>query len=455
MRGYLVEAVLNRLMKNAAVVAVGGVVAKLIGAIYRVPLTNILGAEGIGIYQMVFPFYCILLTLSSTGIPAGIAKLTAEGKDALKRSVVIFGVIGLIGTLIMFFGADTIAGLQGNVAAASAYRALSPSVFFVSLLSSLRGYFQGKLNMLPTALSQVIEQIVKLAVGLFLCANFGVTLADKAALAAFSVTLSEIVALIYVLTVRREKRTSKGQVSAKLLITTVLPITLCSIMLPVSKAVDSFTAVRLIGGGAAEATANYGLYSGVVESIVALPVAVCYSLAVSGLPLIAKSKVSGNQGDHTKKILLYTLISGAAFAVFTFLFARFAISFLYPRLSAEHTDTAVTLLRISALSVLGLSLVQSFSAIFIGKGKMRVAPSALFVGVFIKIIITFAIVPMEGVGVYGYAISDIFCYFVATGVFLLYSIRERKTYKKDETANAVIDSGAWRKKRRSFRQRLQ
>ena len=454
MRGYLVEAVLKKLIKNAAVVAVGGVIAKIIGAIYRVPLTNILGAEGIGIYQMVFPFYCILLTLSSTGIPAGVAKLTAEGGNTLKRSVLIFGVIGLIGTLIMFFGADTIAGFQGNVAAAPAYRALAPSVFFVSVLSSLRGYFQGKLNMVPTAVSQVIEQIVKLSVGLFLCANFGATIADKAALATLAVTVSEVFALVYVLTIRREREPSAEQVPVKLIMTTVLPITVCSIMLPVSKAVDSFTAVRLLGGGAA-ATANYGLYSGVVESIVALPVAVCYSLAVSGLPLIAKSTGGGDKSERTTKMLLYTLIAGAAFAVGTFLLARFAINFLYPRLSKTQSDTAVTLLRISALSVVGLSLVQSFSAAFIGKGRPFVPPLSLAAGVTVKIILTFIIVPMDGVGVYGYAISDIFCYFVATCVFLLYSIRERNIDKKEETTNAVIDSGTWRKKRRSFRQRLQ
>ena len=446
---------MKRLIKNAAVLSVGGVIAKIIGAIYRVPLTNILGAEGIGIYQMVFPFYCILLTLSSTGIPAGVAKLTAQGENALKKSVVIFGVIGLIGALIMFFGADTIASFQGNAAAAPSYRALSPSVFFVSVLSSFRGYYQGKLNMLPTALSQIIEQIVKLGVGLFLCYSFGVTLADKAALAALAVTASEIVALGYVLTVGREKQAKSRQVGTKLLISTVLPITLCSITLPVSKAVDSFTAVKLIGGGAAEATANYGLYSGVVESIVALPVAVCYSLAVSGLPMVAGTKTVGEKSKHTEKMLIYTLVSSAAFSVGVFLSARLAIGFLYPRLSAEQTDTAVNLLKISAPSVIGLSVVQTFSATFIGKGRLHVAPLSLSFGVIVKIVVSFIIVPMDGVGVYGYAISDIFCYFVATGVFLLYSIRDRKTYQRKEMQDAVIDSGAGREKRRPVRQRFQ
>ena len=448
MRGYIVEAVLKKLLKNAAVVAAGGVIAKIIGAVYRIPLTEILGAEGIGIYQMVFPFYCIMLTLSSTGIPNGIAKLTAEGFFALKKSIIFFGVIGLIGSFFMFFGATSLAILQGNPNAAAAYRAIAPSVFLVSLLSSLRGYFQGRLNMIPTAVSQITEQVVKLAAGLFLCANFGVTLADKAALAALAVTFSEVFALGYMLLVRRDKNVSGQTVETKRLLLTVLPVTLTAIALPVSKAVDSFTAVRLIGGAASDATAAYGLYSGVVESVVALPVAVCYSLAVSGIPLIAKHKKDGSQDEQTNRILLYTVIFGLLSTAMVYFAAPLIIKTLYPRLSDNQSVTAVRLLKISAPSVIWLSLVQSFSAVFIGKGKMHVAPVGLFAGVISKIIATLILVPISGVGVYGYAISDIFCYFVATAVFLLYSIRDKKSYGKEQNANATVDRRTWSKKRR-------
>ena len=438
---------MKNLVKNAAVIAAGGLAAKVLGAVYRVPLTNILGAEGIGIYQMVFPFYCILLTLSSTGLPSGVAKLTAEGYGGvLKKSVAIFGVIGLIGALIMFFGAETLAGLQGAPSAAAAYKALSPSVFLVSVMSSLRGHYQGRLNMYPTALSQVIEQVVKLAVGLFLCANFGSTVAEKAALAALAVTASEVVALAFILVVGKRKEGEDRPVSMKKLVLTVLPITFCAIMLPLSKAADSFTAIRLIGGDAANATKDYGVYSGVVESVVALPVAVCYSLAVSGLPLIAGKK-SGKSFTEVRKIILYTLLLGAVFAVGVFFFSGLIIRILYPNLYADSTVKAIGLLKISSLSVVGLSLVQSFTAALIGMGKTYVAPLGVLLGVAVKLALVFLLVPTAGVGVYGYAISDIFCYFVAVAVFLLYIIMCKKTVNKEETENATDRNRAWRKKR--------
>jgi len=444
--GYTVEAVLKKLVKNAAIVAVGGIAAKVLGAIYRIPLTNILGAEGIGLYQMVFPFYCILLTLSSTGIPSAIAKLTAEEKGGvLKRSLAIFGVIGLIGGLIMFFGADTLAAWQGNSEAAAAYRTLAPSVPLTTILSCFRGYWQGKLNMKPTAVSQVIEQVIKLAAGLFLCTFFGKTAEEKAALAALAVSLSEVGAVVYMLLLKRGDGTAEVKTSYKTLLLTAAPITLTTLAIPLSRAVDSFTAIRLIGGDASVATASFGLFSGVVESISSLPVAVCYSLAVSGLPLVAKG-----EGNAAKQVLIYTLALSTVFAAGTYILSRPIITFLYPRLSAEQTDLCVSMLKISALSVVGAALVQSFTAIFIGKGKTYVAALNMFAGVGAKAAAVFLLVPRVSVGVYGYGISDIICYFVATICFLLYSIKEQ-TFISRKRTNGADDSGPWRGKRRSFR----
>ena len=122
----------DNLFSGAIALAIGGLITKVIGALYRIPLTNLLGAEGIGIYQMVFPLYCLLLTVSSTGVPNGIAKLIAEGNDAettLKSALKLFIPIGIIGSLVMAIFSNKIATLQGNSLATKSYIFISPSVF--------------------------------------------------------------------------------------------------------------------------------------------------------------------------------------------------------------------------------------------------------------------------------------------------------------------------------------
>ena len=160
-------------IKGAVIIAFGGFVAKLIGAFYRIPLTNLIGGHGLGLYQLVYPIYCLLLTVSATGIPSSIAKLTAErlakgvsAKPLLKKSMLLFLIIGGTGTAIMFLFAPVLAKAQGSEEVLFGYYALAPSVFLVSAISVYRGYFQGKNNMLPTALSEITEQAVKVGFGL-------------------------------------------------------------------------------------------------------------------------------------------------------------------------------------------------------------------------------------------------------------------------------------------------
>ena len=149
------------------IISLGGFISKILGAIYRIPLTNILGGEGMGIYQMVYPLYCILLTVSASGIPTGIARLISSGKGygAEKQAFYLYGAVGIIGTIIMYLFSAPLAMIQGESAITLCCKLLCPSVFFVSMLSVVRGYFQGRGNMYPTAVPEVSEQLIKVGVG--------------------------------------------------------------------------------------------------------------------------------------------------------------------------------------------------------------------------------------------------------------------------------------------------
>ena len=169
------------LFTGAGMLAVCSVLAKLLGAMYRIPLTNILGGEGMGLYQMVFPLYTLLLTVSSGGLPVAISRLIAvklaDGDEkgaakVLNVAVVALFIVGLLGTLTLLLLNDFIAGVQGNREAALAYVGIAPAVTFVAVLSCYRGYYQGRENMLPSAVSQLVEQAVKLGLGLYFASLF-------------------------------------------------------------------------------------------------------------------------------------------------------------------------------------------------------------------------------------------------------------------------------------------
>ena len=197
----------KRFASGAGMLAVLGVIGKVIGMFYRLPLTNILGAEGMGLYQLIFPLYSLILAVGCGGMPAAISKyiseLTASGdtalaKRALKITIVGLSVFGVFAALALFLLRDGIAALQGNPKTALSYAAIAPAVFFSGLIACYRGYFQGMHNMFPSGISQIIEQIVKVALGLIFAALFvgnGVEYGVMGAI--LGVSLSEAVALMY------------------------------------------------------------------------------------------------------------------------------------------------------------------------------------------------------------------------------------------------------------------
>ena len=126
-------------LKNAAIIAGGGFIAKILGALYRIPLTNLIGGEGIGLYQLAYPFYCLLLTVSATGIPSSIAALEAsesakgeQGKEVFSSAVKLFAVVGLVGTVLMILFSPFLSFLQGERGLVWGSLCLAPSVFLVS-----------------------------------------------------------------------------------------------------------------------------------------------------------------------------------------------------------------------------------------------------------------------------------------------------------------------------------
>jgi len=199
---------LKKVFCGAGMLAVCSILAKFIGAFYRIPLTNILGSEGIGIHHMVFPLYTVLITVSSGGAPIAIARLiAANGADKkianriFRIAVISLIVLGGIASAIIIALCRVFAKMQGNELATIAYLGIAPAIFFVALVSAYRGYFQGMQNLLPPSLSQMVEQIVKVIVGLGLSTfmlRFGVEYGVLGGLIGISVAEFASLTLLFV-----------------------------------------------------------------------------------------------------------------------------------------------------------------------------------------------------------------------------------------------------------------
>ncbi len=430
-------------IKGAFILSLGGVITKLLGAIYRIPLTNLLGVKGIGLYQMVFPFYALLLTFSSTGVPSGTSKLVAEGNNpvrVLKSSLKVFGTAGFILSILTAIFSKSIATFQGNADAGVCYLALSPSIFLVSVISCFRGYFQGFSEMRPTAFSQILEQVIKVAFGLSFCYAFRSNFLLSVTLAVLSVTVSEFITTLYFLIKAKRRKAFVGffreRVDLKPIFSTVVPMMAVTLIIPLIRTVDSFLIINIISTYSSKGTELYGILTGAVESVISMPVSICYAVAISSIPIISRLKKQGaNIEDHIVKILLITLLLGCLLGLLIYLFAPLIISVLYGGLSGYARITAVECLKVSSLSIIFLSLMQTSVAIVNSLGKFKATLiSGIIAGAF-KIILSIILLSSPQINIFGAIYSDIVCYFVACFINLGYIISKEFTKKVQNVQN--------------------
>ena len=234
---------------------------KLIGMFYKIPLLNIIGEQGSADFNNAYNIYSVLLTISTAGLPVAVSKLVSEA-DALGRrnqvrrtfrlALALFLILGVLSFLVMFFGSEQLAGLMNDSMAAPGIRALAPAVICVGCLSAFRGYAQGHGNMTPTAVSQIIEALCKLTVGLGLAywlVGHGADASHAAAGAITGVTVGTIVALAYMLMNFLITRSQEPQLAddrpdepstiLKHLLMIAVPITISSSMVGIVTVIDT------------------------------------------------------------------------------------------------------------------------------------------------------------------------------------------------------------------------
>ena len=430
-----------KFFKNAAIVSAGGLLAKGIGALYRIPLANLLGGYGEGLYHMAYPLFCLMLTLSSAGIPTVVARTVAAecvsggARGTLASALRVFAGLGAFALVLMLLLARPFARLQGEEALVGCYLALAPAVFFVALLAVLRGWWQGRGEMAPTALSEIVEQLVKAGAGLLLASRFSADPVRAARAALFAVTLSELIALLFLAVRARERRTmlSVSHNRGSVLLYSALPAMLNASLLPLSQMLDSVLIVRLLARRTARAVHLYGLFSGSALSLVSLPASLCAGLIAASVPAVAACMAQGDAAGARKRALFalaVTLCLALPCALGLLAFAPLAVRWLYPALAAADALLLVRLLRLLSVSAALLAAVGTLSACLTAMGFATCAMRAMLVAVLFKAGLEIALV--GPLGITGAAIAVNGCYLVAFFLDLFYTVR-----KKREKAHAA------------------
>lgn len=405
---------------GALILAVGGMIAKLLGAVYRIPLTNILGAEGIGNYQLVFPLFALLLALSCNALPVAVSRMVASDrareldhgiKNTMGASFTFALLAGLLSMALMMGVAPYLAKSQGVEGLEICYRILAPTIVFVGLSGVFKGWFLGMSNTIPCAAVQPLEQIVKLAVGIVLAKLLlprGIIWGVAGALT--GVGVSELVGLItlvvwYVATRMPSKGISLADPAFGLyrLSKTATPIMLSSLVFPIVTFVDSILIVKVLtfsGVEGAMAVTQYGLLTGPVSTLVNMPVVVALSLAVAIVPAVSSHLATYDVEAIKQKTALSIKLSyliGVPCMVGAWILASPILKLLYPTMSPLESELSVRLLRVQSPVIVLLSQLEVFNATLQGLDKSSKVVLNVAIGGVVKIVLEILLIYRLGI----------------------------------------------------------
>ena len=456
----------NNFLKGAAILSIAGILVKILGAVYRIPLSNIIQSEGMGYYQTAYPFYTLLLTLSTAGIPVAIAKLVSENRaigdhrSAYKVfKVALAGLIigGILSSIFVGMSAKSIVDSLGNSNAYYALIALVPALLFVPIMSAFRGLFQGRQTMTPTAVSQVIEQLFRVIAGLsltYLLLGKGIPVAAGGA--SFGGSAGAIAGLIIIFIIYLRSRNSihieiaNSQIdrqysTAKIvkdLLVIAIPITMGAAIAPIMDTIDAALVLqRLQDISYTEAMANalYGELKGMAQTLINLPQVFSIAISMSLVPSISDAFARNNRKDIRGLIssgIRLTLIVGLPCAFGLFVLSQPIINLLYFNNTAETIQSTGEILAYLSFGVIFLTLVQALTAILQGLGKSFIPARNLFFGAVIKIILTYSLVAVPSINIKGAAISTVVVY--ATAATLNFRAVIKHTKMKFDAKNIFL-----------------
>ena len=411
------------------VLSVVGIVSKVIGALHRIPLAWLIGDTGMGVYQLIFPTYNMLLAISSAGLPVAISRMVSyslarddprNAKRTFRIALCFLSALGLIAMLLMILFSPQLAVRSKNPATQSGFVTIAPALLLVCSMSALRGFMQGQQNMVPTAISQFIEQVAKVSISY---AVAGVLLGTS---------IAEALALLYMICVylrnRREfrelpqnEKLPVNSVKSTLwrLVAFSIPVTIGACIVPISGFIDSGLLLgRLIQAGieADEATALYGRYSGYVLTLINVPSAVAAAISMSLVPTISAAIARGD-GNYMRRQsalgLRLAFVVGMPCTVAMAVLSQRLLSLMFHFTSEANLVKTGHMLSLSAVTIVLFTVVQATSGILQGMKKQWVPMTTLLAGVCVKIFLNYTLIAIPQINIYGASLASITCYTIS------------------------------------------
>ncbi|HCT64618.1 MAG TPA: hypothetical protein DIC60_05050 [Lachnospiraceae bacterium] len=441
-------------LKQAAILASAGMIVRFIGFLYRLPMTALIGNTGNAIYGAGYQVYNFLLILSSAGLPAAIGKMVSERlatkqyKNAHKVFLVSLawsgGISFIFMVLLLIFANNIAVNICKMPGAYYTLLTLAPTIFIVGIMSVFRGYFQGMNNMLPTAVSQIVEQLFNAVFSVFLA---WILVKKSVALGAAGGTggtgigaFAGLLVVVGTYFLMKPKITRKlnapgpdyeeesAKEIGKILLSTAVPIIIGTAIYSITNLADmSMVMDRLLVSGAFtadEATVMYGQLQGKYVVLTTLPVAISTAMATAAVPNIAASVVIKDKAAVQHKInmaIKIAMIISIPAAVGMGVLAHQILLMLFPTVP-DGGD----LLAIGSVSIIFLALSQIVTGTLQGIGKVKTPAVNAACGAVVKIILNYVLIVIPLINVKGAVISTIACYMLASTLNLRALIKATK-----------------------------
>ncbi|MDR1158399.1 MAG: polysaccharide biosynthesis protein [Oscillospiraceae bacterium] len=438
-------------LHGALILSAATALVKIIGAVFKIPLQNLIGPIGYSYFDIAYSIYSTLFVISSAGLPVAISKMVSEAgarrrfietRHIFRLALGAFVCIGAVGSLVLFFGARVLAGWMGNPDAYQAIMAIAPSVLFVSVMSAFRGYHQGQGNMYPTAISQVIEASCKLGVGYLLAAwvySSDLGLEQAAAAAISGVTVGSVMGALYMMLARRRRleliptgadpATRSRRALLREILRLSVPVTISASVLSLTNLIDKGLVMnRLFTAGYALPAAKkvVGAYS-FAQTLFNLPSAFILTISVSIIPAltVALTHRDDKMADGTIRsaLRITSLLAMPAAAGLSSL--ALPILTLLSMHQPETVEIAAPLLVTLGFAVVFVCLVSLTNAILQAMGLVNVPIVTMFAGGCVKLVANYFLVGNPAVNIAGAPVGTVLCYAVISLLNLGVIVRVR------------------------------
>ena len=448
------------LLIQGGILAGAGLITKIIGFIYRIPMGNILGEQGNGIYTVSFGIYNIALTLSSYSMPLAVSKTVSErlakgeeknAKRVFTDALILALIVGTIAMCVLYFGADALEMIYKRQGLAKPLRILAPTTFVVALLGVFRGYFQGHHNMVPTAISQIIEQIANAIVSVVASYGFMQIYKDSIYVSAYgavggtmgtlcgaAVALLYFVFLFFITKSREKAQESKEETEShyiiyKSLILTILPVILSQTIYQIGYTLDDMIYGNIMSLKQFEETvaaSMQGVFNTQYNQLINLPVAISTALASATLPSMVASKMMKKRDEVFQKITLVVKVNMLiAFpsAVGMAVLSTPIMKLLFPRL-VTYQSLASMLLMTGSSAIIFYALSTITTSILQGNGYMHIPVIHSGISLVIHVILVAGLLYYTDLNVYVLIIGNV-SFPLIVSLQNCYSIAKRLGYK--------------------------